>query len=74
VTDRRFWLDEEETLFKETWSSGKYSPEMMSEVFQRSWGSLRSKARELRLDSWEIVLGRVRLEAIRKALNEEHII
>ena len=69
-----YWLDEETELFKKAWRSGKYDAPMMSEIFQRSFDALRAKAKSRGLETWDEIEGRVRLQAIRDALQKEVII
>lgn len=68
------WLEEEEELLRVAWKSRKYDQDRLSEIFQRSFDSIRKKAVSLGLPSWEEMDGEARLEAIRKALEKEVMI
>jgi len=69
-----YWIEEEEELLKESWLSGKYPPEELAEIFQRSFDALRMKAKTLNLEPWETVEARVRVKNIREAMAREYAI
>ena len=69
-----YWIDDEVELFRTAWNSGKYDRNKMETIFQRSFDALRAKAKNLGLDTWETIEGRVRVTAIRTALKEAHVI
>jgi len=72
--DTRFWLDKEEEYLEKAWSSMAYGKDDLVRIFCRSWESISKKAARLGLPAWSVLEARAHIEAIEKALKEDHII
>ena len=70
----RFWSKQEMDLLKKAWVSGAYGKEDLTRIFDRSWPSLSNKAKNMSLPAWGAIEARVRVQAIEKALQEDHVI
>ena len=68
------WLGREEELFSKAWMSTAYGRVDLVRIFGRSWNSLKHKASALELPARQEIESRARLEAIAKALQEDHVI
>ena len=69
-----YWSDREEELFRKAWMSNQYDEESLAELFGRTVYSLRRKADAMKMPRKRFLEQEARLNAIEKALKEEHII
>jgi len=68
------WLGREEELFSKAWMSTAYDRVDLVRIFNRSWNSLKHKAKSLELPPRQEIEGKARLDAIERALENEVII
>lgn len=69
-----YWSKEEEQLFRKVWNSGEYPLEEMARIFQRSEDAIRKKADTMGLENMSIIEAKVRVKAIREAIEKELVI
>jgi len=71
---KRFWSEEEEKLFDKAWHSTAYDRSDLERIFNRTWNALNHKAAKLGFaPRWQIE-HQAEVDAVRKALKEDHVI
>lgn len=68
------WMEEEEKLFEKAWQSTAYGRDDLVQIFGRTYGALKAKARSLTLPTRGEIEARARIKAIREMLEKDHII
>lgn len=68
------WSDREADLFEQAWYSPSYSREDLCNIFERTWNALEQKAIRMKLPRRSLIEQKARVDAIEKALKEDHVI